>query len=152
MLLKKKWIIGGGVLIVVLFILISLTLQSNSSKDNNVDIQPTISIQPTEYQGSHPTYSPEVQQAVDKQVQADQEYSAIQKNLHDDYPWLRKFPLTSEKYFVYFDLDKKTFIGRLYPTATDNVEQIKIEITNELKNNLKVATENYQFQWTVFPK
>src|SRR3990167_8751030 len=95
--------------------------------------------------------SPEVQQAISEQIQADQEYADWQQSNSDAYSWIRKLPLTAVNYFVYFDLEKKVFIGRLYPKTGENVDQLKSEVLNRLKTEKEIPVENFQFEWMVNP-
>lgn len=88
---------------------------------------------------------------------ADQNFAKWNQDLQDNYPWIDKLPIQETNYFVYFDTDKKQFIGKLYPQKNSNTSienqtaQFKSEIQTKLKN-LGVSIENYQFEWIVKPE
>lgn len=153
---RKLVIIGGG-LVVLLIVLMIFSAGSKTKSSISTVPQPS---QPVEQQdqdifnnsnNSQDGQSPEVQQAIADQMQADQEYADWQNNNSNSYPWLRKLPLTSEKYFVYFDLNKKGFIGRLYIKSGDDVEKIKSDILKILKVDEEIPVENFKVEWQVNP-
>lgn len=157
-LLKKKWfiMIASGILISVLLVFLVLQAitkeEANSPQDlvtqpDTPQTQQTENVQNQDYQ--IPANSPEMQKAIEEAKQSAQEYDNWQANLRTDYPWLRKLPLATPKYFVYFDLDKGLFIGRLYPKRGDNVEQMKVDIQRQLKDVKQIPVENYTFEWIV---
>src|SRR3989344_2459682 len=57
----------------------------------------------------------DLNQTIKDQIKVNEEFTNWEKKVAGRYSWRRKLPLTSDKYFVYFDLTKKGFIGRLYP-------------------------------------
>ena len=153
---KKLLVLAGG-LIVVLLILISLVTTANKPSVQNDSIpQSSGQVQPQNQPGSffknQEAMLPEVKQAIEEQKQADQEYSNWQQSNSDAYSWIRKLPLTAVNYFVYFDLNKKVFIGRLYPESGENIDQIKSDVLNRLKTEKEIPVENFKFEWNVFPK
>jgi len=99
-----------------------------------------------------PTVSAELQIAIDEAKSAARQFDDWQAIVRTDYPWLRKLPLAGEKYFVYFDLEKNSFIGRLYPNPGDNIEALETDIVRQLKEVKEIPVENYKFTWTVFPR
>lgn len=151
----RRFTVVAGVLVVFLIILVVF---SSGSKTTPPSVsQPT----PSEVQQSKPSdffstsqgsQSPEVQKAIAEQTKVDQDYAGWEKSISDSYPWRKKLPLTSEKYYVYFDLNNKVFIGRLYTTSGDNVEQLKADILKILKVDEEIPIENFKFEWNVFPK
>ena len=158
---NKKFLIIGGFLVVILIVLISLATVSQKPTSTAV-IQPTQSAQQVQFpqagtlsepvDNSIESQSPEVQQAIAEQQKVDQEYAAWEQSVKDAYPWRKKMPLTSEKYYVYFDLNSKVFIGRLYLTPEDNDVQIKADILRQLKEDKQIPIENFKFEWQVFAK
>ena len=151
---KRLIIIVGG-LIVLLIVL--MVFSSRSKIQNQSTVQPSVPVQPPPesdaniFNNSQNSQSPEVQQAIAEQMDADQEYSNWQQSNSDAYSWIRKLPLTANNYFVYFDMDKKVFIGRLYPKTGDNVDQIKADVLNKLKTEKEIPVENFQVEWMVNP-
>lgn len=95
--------------------------------------------------------SPELKEAINQQRAADQEYTDWKDNNHEQFPWINKLPVGNEKYFVYFDLEKKAFLGRLYPSTGDNVEQLRTEAISKLKEK-QIPADSYPIEWTVFPQ
>ena len=149
---KRLLVIGGGL---VLLLLVLMVFSSRPKIQSQTDVLPTQAVQPTPdsnfIDSSQDSQSPEVQQAIADQMKADEEYGAWQDSNSTSYPWLRKLPLTSEKYFVYFDLTKKIFIGRLYIKSGDNIDQIKSDILKILKLDEEIPIENFKVEWMVNP-
>ncbi|OGK11913.1 hypothetical protein A2954_06465 [Candidatus Roizmanbacteria bacterium RIFCSPLOWO2_01_FULL_37_12] len=151
----KRLALIVGALIVLLIVLMVFSTRSNNQSQSVV--QPTQAVQPAPdentdiFNDSQNAQSPEVQQAISEQIQADQEYADWQQSNSDAYSWIRKLPLTAVNYFVYFDLEKKVFIGRLYPKTGENVDQLKSEVLNRLKTEKEIPVENFQFEWMVNP-
>lgn len=147
-----------GVLIIFLLILTPLATAPKTQPGSTPQTtQSTPQSEPQSEQSfSVPTNSPsksaQLREAIAEQTKVDQEYAGWEKSVSDSYPWRKKLPLTSEKYYVYFDLNTKVFIGRLYTTSGDNVEQIKSDILKILKVDEEIPIENFKFEWNVFPK
>lgn len=142
---KKMLLIGGIGLVILLTLSLIILLPKGVNKSDKSLVVVTATPVPTEIP------SVELLKAIEEAQNSAKEYDNRQADLRVEYPWLRMLPLATEKYFVYFDLDKKAFIGRLYPKAGDNSEQLKTIITQQLK--LKgVATESYKFEWQINPK
>jgi len=153
----KKFVFIAGALVLLLIILM---IFSSWPKIQSETGSPTNQIAPAPEQvdfladtGSSTTgeQSEAVKQAIAEQMQADQEYASWQENNQTNYPWLRKLPLTAENYFVYFDLNKKTFIGRLYPKTDENIEDLKAGIVQKLKADEEIPVENFNLDWQVNP-
>lgn len=149
----KKLVIIAGIFTVLIIVL--MIFSTRPKTQSNSTIQPTQEVQPVPESGifnsSQDEQSPEVQQAIAEQMQADQEYGDWQANNSNNYPWLRKLPLTSEKYFVYFDLNKKVFIGRLYPKTGDNLDNMKSDILKILTVDEEIPMNNFKVEWVVNP-
>lgn len=160
--LKNKWVLAGGVFILLSVLLILITLSSPQSSIPVSVIKETQESQPVTLPQSIPRAKPSVtigptqaallKIAVEEAKQSAQEYDDWQAQLRADYPWLRKLPLATEKYYVYYDLNSSLFIGRLYPNADNDVEKLKAEIKNRLRNVLEIPVENYLFDWRVNPQ
>lgn len=90
------------------------------------------------------------------QAQADQDFAAKIKANNDLYPWLNKLPFQTKNYYVYFDVDQKQFITKLYPqsSSTTSVDQqvadLKTEIITRLQSTIPNYTQ-YNIQWEVKP-
>ncbi len=160
-LLHKKWIIS--IVVAFLLVLIPLVIFFPKAENNSSSISQNPSSQQTSTsQSTLPSTTPEdrkvkvliptltVQES--SQLKADEEFYNREKAINDQYPWIKKVPIRTDKYFVYFDINKKMFIGLLYPTGEDNVDLIKAEAIRVLKEVKSIPLENYQFEWTVFQK
>ena len=151
----KKFLVIAGVLVILLLILIAFSTRPKSSVEQS-SVQPTQFVEPTipetgVFDETNVEKSPAVMQAIQEQMQADQEYAQWQQTNETSYPWLRKLPLTSDKYFVYFDLNRKAFVGRLYVKPEDDLEKLKSDILNILKVDEEIPVENFQVEWQVNP-
>lgn len=91
------------------------------------------------------------------QAQADQDFAAKTKAINDLYPWLNKLPLQTKNYYVYFDVDQKQFIARLYPKTASTVpidqqvSDLKTEITTRLQSIIPDYTK-YPIKWDIKPE
>lgn len=91
------------------------------------------------------------------QTQADINYLQLQNKILSEFPWYTEFPLQESNYFVYFDLDKKSFKGKIYPQKSSSVsidEQVnnyKQEILGILKK-IGVDTALYPIEWVIIPE
>lgn len=96
-----------------------------------------------------------LQQAIAAQQKTDQEYSDWQESTRTNYPWIKVLPLYGDKYFLYFDISKKVFVGKIYPGVTDNIDQIKTQITTELNDKLKgenIDSSSFKYEWKIIPQ
>lgn len=157
---KRVLVLAGGIVLIVLLIVIFLPAPPKQKEDSGSSVRNVQRASPQKQTSATPqtqflptpTISAELQIAIDEAKKSAQEYDDRQANLRINYPWLRKLPLAGEKYFVYFDLNKESFIGRLYPTAGDNVVQMKADIMRQLKEDKGIPMESYNFQWMVSPR
>lgn len=87
-----------------------------------------------------------------EQLQEDKGYADWERQTTANYPWLLKLPARDpdNKYFIYFDTNKKKFIGLLYPKPGDDVEQIKQRALESLATEKDIPTHLYTFDWTVY--
>lgn len=153
--LKDKKVIIGVILFLLLIILAVIYAQMNKSRQEaeiNTVVQNTNAPQ-NQYDPSipTPTYSPEVIEAIQDQQQAQDEYNNWQANTRAEFPWRKHLPLHTEKHYVYFDLEKQSFVGYIYPTASENPEVMKGEILTELKS-FNVPLDDFPFEWIVTPE
>lgn len=136
-LFRKKWFLAGGMLFVV--ILVGLVFLSGRKAPNS---------------GNQDTSEKEIlmTKAIAKQQKADEGYALLGEKVTASYPWIHSLPVWTEQYFVYFNIKKESFVGRLYPTKEDNVEEMKVAIIQELRLSKKVPATDYPFEWTVMQK
>jgi hypothetical protein len=152
-ILRNKWfLILAGVAILIGGISLLLISGNAGRKSTPNATAPTV-VPVTIF--AQPTVAPEKQAemnaAIQEAKQSAQEYDNAQRETLTSYPWLKKLPLAKEKYYVYFDISKKAFVGRLYPTAGDNVEQLKTLAIQELRLK-QIPTDNFPFEWFTFPR
>lgn len=140
----------GGIILITVLIVFVLTGASKERGQINQSDNPK-SNQSTDFIPT-PAISFQLQQAIDEAKQSAREYDDWHSYLRQTYPWLRKLPVSSEKYYVYFDLYQEKFIGSLYPKAGDNVNKIKAEALRILKEVKEIPVESYQFHWSVSPQ
>lgn len=159
-LLKKKWFLISVLLIVMLVMLVVLSLQKNPSQLQQLlpSSQTTDQTQTTQFENL--SESEKLEQAIAEQTKADEEYVSWKDDNVGEYPWLNKLPLTSDKYYVYFDLDKKSFVARIYPSPGEDIEQIKSSVVQDLKKMKEKSPEdfaenfpeNFTFEWVAYEK
>lgn len=128
--------------------------------DTTLIFTPTISLLPNQkytititylrkaFQTSFTTASTDT--TIQKQSEADKNYSQeISKNLVQ-YPWLTQLPIKTDNYFVYFDLNQKQLNARIYNAPSLSQAQIdatKKEIQSRLSSlgiNLNIFPVNWQ--------
>lgn len=153
-LLENKRLLAVIGFSLILYILLLSGLASKQSEQNKQLLPPVPSLSPapTAKVEQQPPAAVELQEAIAEQLQVDRDYADWQKDISESYPWRKKLPLTSAKYYVYFDLNKKVFIGRLYLGSSDDQELIKAEILKKLKEERGIPVESYEFAWEVFPQ
>lgn len=85
---------------------------------------------------------------------ADRDFGEWDKNNQASYPWYNKLPLQTNTYFVYFNLDTKNFVAKIYPSSSTPTESetnaIKSEVLSKLAG-LGINTANYSIEWKVIP-
>ncbi len=158
--LKQKNIIflliPGGAILLMIILIISLVSQNRQTYHPQPTISPTTYLQPSPTPTTPviPGLNPTEQEKMKSQTQADLKYSKYIKDIYTNYPWYNSLPLQTTSYFVYFDPNKKSFTGKLYPksSTTTSVDQqvalMKSEILEKLKN-LSIPTTTYPFDWQV---
>lgn len=72
------------------------------------------------------------------------------KNVTTSYPWYNSLPLQTTDYFVYFDLQKKSFKATIYPkpTTDQQVAIMKTEVTNALSAK-GVPLDKLPIEWKI---
>lgn len=84
------------------------------------------------------------------QSYSDKEVADKTKAIDDAYPWIDKLPLQTEAYFVYFDVEKKSFIAKLYTDQTNSEESLREDVIVALESN-GVPHGSYPIEWTITP-
>lgn len=153
MLFKKKWFLAFLALIILVPILLALFLPPALEKNNGLTPQTRTLPKRPELPTAIPTDTVRMQEAIEEAKKAAEEYDSGQSDLRKEYPWLRTLPLATSKYYVYFDLEKQVFVGKLYPSASsDNVEQMKAVIQKRLELEKGIPIEKFKFEWIVTPQ
>jgi hypothetical protein len=104
---------------------------------------------------SVPTESLEEQ--MQKQTQSDSDFGQKQKAIQDQYPWINNFPIMTNDYFIFFDVDKKDFNATIYPSKqsnisqADQVTQLKEKAMDAIKSK-GVQLDNYAIEWSIEPR
>ncbi len=102
---------------------------------------PSISPTPTlNYKSVDPTEIMKIQ------TQADTNWGNDYNNTIKKYPWLNDMPISTDKYFVYFDESKKKFGGDIY--VKDEAESLKTEIIEILKAK-NIDLDQYPIEWQI---
>ncbi len=87
---------------------------------------------------------------VQKQEQADINFSKYMGKSRAPYPWYNSLPLQTPTYFVYFDIPQNHFVGKIYSSSNNlsasQVNDIKQEAEQKLKN-LEVNLQQYPIVW-----
>src|SRR5438132_249205 len=112
----KKTIISILVLVILILLAVSFFL-SQASKKEVPSSAPITTPTPILVPVSTATPMPLDKQLIN-QTEADKNFSAWQKDIQTNYPWYNNLPLQEDGYFVYFDLDQKTFFAYLYPKSS----------------------------------
>lgn len=115
-------------------------------------VNPTVIPTPTIFQTSFIPKDPLKEQTI-----SDENFSSWVSSVRKTYPWYKNLPLQSSEYFVYFDLEKKVFIAKLYPSKSSTVsidEQIKIIKEHVLVSlaTMGINVNLYQLEWIVNPE
>lgn len=91
------------------------------------------------------------------QSEADRDFAEKTKQINILYPWLDKLPIQTPNYYVYFDVNQKQFIAKLYPSSTSTtpidqqVNSFKSEITTKLQSLIPDYTQ-YNIKWDIIPE
>lgn len=137
---QVTWVIATILFIISVILIILTRLYSINKKESTITITPII---PTSTITPVPT-SYSFDAAMKIQAQADRNWGLAIQERNETYPWLNKLPLMTNEYFVYFDIEKRKFIGEIYGKG-ENLA-IKKEIILSL-NDLGIDTERYGFIW-----
>lgn len=85
-----------------------------------------------------------------KQIQADKNFSKEVDRIYKKYPWYGQFPIQTDNYFVYFDIEKGLFVAKIYDLSnnltTSQVDAIKTTIQTRL-SALGVDLSQYKIEW-----
>lgn len=152
---KRNVVIIASVLLLIVVYVIYLGLSKQQSASQSQSMITYENNAPTsgqqQYDAPTPTNSPEVAAAIEQQKQTDDEYANWQKTVREEYPWRKYLPFQTDKHYLMFDINKRIFVGQLYPTANDGVEQMKKDILAEMESK-GIPTTKYPIEWHVNPE
>lgn len=95
--------------------------------------------------------------ALINQTKADTETAEALQKFYSDFPWWNKFPIQTNSYFVYFNPERRVFVGLLYPkksspsSTEQQVGNMKTQIITTIKG-FGVIIENYRIEWKIMPE
>ena len=72
------------------------------------------------------------EEALEVQTQADKDFGEWQEEIYTKYPWINELPLRTDKYFVYFDIEKGKIFAVIYSTDQNEIATLREEITQNL--------------------
>jgi hypothetical protein len=148
---KNKMTLFISFLVIVLLVIIGVSViftvkKPTTPQNPKISVTPTIIVAtsvptPTiNYKNPNPTEMIEIQK------QADTNWANDYNKTMQSYPWLKNMPISSDKYFVYFDESKKSFGADIYDK--NSVESIKAEITQKLQS-MNIDLNAYPIEWQV---
>ncbi len=140
--MKNKYFLIG--LLVIIFIVIYGIYLIFSSREET-SVNPKNVPTPASFNEKNNVPSQSFEKQMQYQSQSDHNFGQWQTDTYTTYPWYNKLPLQSDRYFVYFDLEKKKFIGSIYAESSE-----RDTIINQVLTTLKsygINTDNYQFEW-----
>lgn len=91
------------------------------------------------------------------QTEADNNTTNIKNGILQKYPWYNQLPLQEKDYFVYFNLEKQVFIGKLYPQRSSSIpiEQQSLNWQQEIQvklQDLNINLSVYNIIWEINPE
>lgn len=149
--LKRKLIFVIAALFVVMLGLLLLLSDTGRNRKKSIPTsQPTITIEPWKIQPTRPIQTNPLPTNVQKQEEADKNFANELRKTQTAYPWYNKLPLMDSNYFVYFDLNKKQLIAKIYSLSnnlsSDRVNNIKKQIESDLLG-LGVPVSQFPILW-----
>ncbi len=85
-----------------------------------------------------------------KQGESDRAYAEEEKKLIQDHPWFNYLPLSTDKYFLFYDPTRDTFGVDLYLSPSSSPEEInklKSEVYDYL-TSIGVSSKTSKFSWS----
>ena len=147
--LKNKWVIAVAGFILIVLIVLTVFLSSKKTPAVPSDTSTGGLSFPSPASNTDLRKAPPSQEKIAQQMNADEGYAEWELQKNAAYPWINRIPIQTEKYFVYFDLNQKIFIGYLYPTSGDSITTLKTEAQRVLKEVKGIPIESYKFTWIV---
>ena len=143
-------VLGVLLIVLLLFVGVYFTISSRPPKKNTaVSISPSLvftSVPPLATATPYPSIIQQKQ--IEQQKSSDIDWAQQAQKTTEQYPWLDKLPLKTDSYFVYFDTEKKQFIGKVYAKESA-VPEIKNIVISKLKE-LQINTDSYPFEWQTY--
>lgn len=92
-----------------------------------------------------------------EQAQGDRENAAYIAAIYKTFPQFDKYPLKAQNYFVFYDVDHKRIVGKIYPqrnistSVAAQVSVMKKEIEARVKQT-GVDTKQFPIVWLIIPE
>lgn len=91
------------------------------------------------------------------QEEGDKYDAEFNKAIYTTFPWFDQFPLQEKNYFVYYDVEHKKLVGKLYPqkNASSSVDAQVNKMKSEIEARVrKIGVDSNQFniEWQVNPE
>lgn len=152
---EKKWVVIPLLLISIVIVLGVISLMMNMEKQSqlmNSFPKTTSSSKSQKPQAVKLSESEKLKIATAEQKNADQESVDLKTTTTTKFPWLNRLPLSGDKYYVYFDLQKSSFVATVYLSPGDTVDQIKEQVMRDLQEKKQIPVQKYSFEWIVYEK
>ncbi|MCL4418988.1 hypothetical protein M1146_02675 [Patescibacteria group bacterium] len=147
---KNLFFVIAAIFIIMIGLLLLSSDTGRNKKGSMSTSQPTITIEPWKIQPTRPTQTNPLPTNVQKQGEADKNFANELKKTQTTYPWYNKLPLMDSNYFVYFDLNKKQLIAKIYSLSNNlsagQVSNIKKQIESNLLG-LGVPVSQFPILW-----
>lgn len=146
---RIKIIIGLSIVFLILLVLvfIVLTRKSASPAPGNSTISETPLVRPTGIStgGTGTSGSGEVVYPIPEPTEAALAQASAEANFSKEiidrdlrYPWLDRFPMSTDTYFMYYDIELETLVIKLYSPDTPELRE---QVTDKLKEQSIPYTE-----------
>lgn len=142
---NKNIIIGSLTVLFLLLIAVYLFLVNKSKPPVTPNPSVPVYTTPEAFDKKNLVPSQSFQQQMQFQTQADYNFGQWQQDIYTKYPWYNKLPLASDNYFVYFDVNEKKFIGKIYASPDQTqffMNQVNFELTS-----LGINLNQFPIQW-----
>lgn len=103
-----------------------------------------------QYSWSFQTLSSEklsIEDQMELQTQADKEFAEEEKKIFETFPWYSQLPILTDRYFLYFDIETKTFIGKLYLRGNQGLAETYKQEALKTLQSLKIDIAPYEIKW-----
>lgn len=152
--IKEKWLLIILISIILVFSIVLVFFYFSAKKQPEQLSVPAIPT-PVEINKTQKKLSPSEQAKI--QTKADENFSKQWADVYKNYPWYKQLPISGNGYFVFFDINKKAIVAKLYPKKNTTIslesqnENLKHEVETAL-TRIGVNLTNFAPQWIVTPE